>query len=294
MSKNIKTALISFGFVILCIISYIVYAVDGFDKLYEFFGISNKYPYNFVRFIDVGQGDCALIHSNGKYVLIDAGCNNDNGIALSTKLRDYNVKSIECIIVTHDDDDHAGGVYKVLEDFDVKAIVCSKYSYTDKEEIVYKAIDLAEQKGTAVLSVDSGDKLFFGDAEFKFLWIDEKSSSGNNRSVVTRVSMDGKVFFFSGDINSSVEERMLEAGIDVKCDILKAAHHGSAWSSSEEFLDKARPTYCVVSCSKDNMYGFPSEPFLSRISERDIILYKTYESGDITFNTTDLTVYTKK
>ncbi len=294
MSKNIKTALISFGLAVACILAAILYSTDKLDDFAAYFGVSDKCPYNYVRFIDVGQGDCTLIHSNDKYVLIDAGCNDDNGLRLSEKLRDYDVKRIDCIIVSHDDDDHAGGVYKIIEDFDVEAVVCSKYSFIDKESNMYKVLDIAERRNTEILNAKAGDKLFFGDAEFKFLWIDEQTQSDNNRSLVTRVTLDGKIFFFGGDINSTVEKRMIESGIDVKCDILKAAHHGSAWSTSEEFLDKARPTYCVVSCSDDNLYGFPSETFLSRIHDRDIILYATYLDGDITFNTSDIKIYTKK
>ncbi len=294
MSKRIRLALVSFGCLALMLASCIVYFNHGFDKLAMKLGISNKYPYNFVRFIDVGQGDCTLIHSDGKYVLIDTGSNEDDGLALSKKLRDYNIKRIECIIISHDDDDHAGGLYKILQDFDVEAIICSSYSFRDKESNLYKTVELANEKGTALLDVKVGDKLFFGFAEFKFLWIDGETTSNNNRSLVTRVSLDGSTFLFTGDINSTVEKRILESDIDVKCDIYKAAHHGSAWSSSEEFLDAARPAYCVVSCSKDNMYGFPTEAFLKRISERGIKLYKTYERGDITFNTTKANVSFKK
>lgn len=294
MSKRIKLALVSFGCLALMLASCIVYFNNGFDKLAIKLGISNKCPYNFVRFIDVGQGDCALIHSDGKYVLIDTGSNEDDGMALSRKLRDYNVERIECIIISHDDDDHAGGAAKIIEDFDVEAIICSDYSFRDKESNIYKTVNLAKEKGTAVLNVNVGDKLFFGFAEFKFLWIDNNTTTNNNRSIVTRVSLDGCTFLFTGDINSTIEKRLLKNNVDVKCDVYKAAHHGSSWSNCEEFLDAARPDYCVVSCSKDNMYGFPTEAFLKRLSERNVKLYKTYERGDITFNTTKANVSFKK
>ncbi len=294
MSKNIKVAVISFAFAVLSIIACIIYCLDAYDTVFKWFGISNKCSYNYVKFIDVGQGDCTLIHTDDRYILIDTGNNVDDGIALANKLKEYNVKKIECVIISHDGTDHAGGLYKILSDFEVGAIVCNQYAFADENAAIYRAVELAEEKGVKIVNAESGDKLYFGAAEFNFIWNDYKADSNNSTSLVTRLYLDGRIFLFCGDISQSVEKRMIDSGIDVKCDVLKAAHHGSAYSSSELFLDIAKPKYCVVSCSIDNNFGFPAEPFLSRISERDIKLYVTYRDGDITFNTSDSTVFTKK
>ncbi len=294
MNYRIKIIIITVCLAICAVFGVIIDETYGFEQLYKDFALSNKYDYNFVKFIDVGQGDCALIHSDDKFILIDAGINNDDGIKLSGKLREYDVHKIECIIVSHDDDDHAGGIYKILNDFDVKAIVCGDNSFKGDSLNTNNVLEAALKTGTDILTAEVGDSLSFGDAQFKFLWLDRETESNNNASLVTRLTMDGKVFLFGGDINAAVEKRIIESGVSVKCDVLKAAHHGSGYSSCDEFLDKAKPSYCVVSCSSDNQYGFPSESFLNRIHSRDIKLYVTAQVGDITFNTTDMEVYLKK
>ena len=87
---------------------------------------------------------------------------------------------------------------------------------------------------------------------------------------------------------------MLKYGIDVQCDVLKASHHGSNSSTGNEFLDAARPAYCVISCEADSMYGFPTEQVMSRLHNRNIKTYVTYLDGDIIFNTTEMSVSAKK
>jgi len=294
MSKHLLSALIAFGLVILIVVSCVAYCFDAFDDVFAWFGISNKSPYSYVEFLYVGQGDATLVHSNDNYILIDTGCNLDDGIGIVEQLRERNVKKLECIIISHDDDDHAGGLYNILENFQVGAIVCSEYSFLDEEATVYNAVRLAEVKKVEIVNAKAGDRLFFGDAEFNFIWIDKKSDSNNDRSLVVRLNMGGYVFLFSGDISQAVEERMLAYGIDVSCDVLKVAHHGSKNSSSDKFLDAAKPKYCVVSCDDDNSYGFPSEQFLSRAHQRNIKVYVTYRDGSIVFNTTENTVLAKK
>ncbi|MBR3594483.1 MAG: MBL fold metallo-hydrolase [Clostridia bacterium] len=294
MSKNVRNALISFGVVILIILSCIIYYSDYYDDIANYFGINSSSRYNFVRFIDVGQGDCTLIHSDGKYVLIDAGAADNDGTRLAETLHELNVTEIECVIISHDDDDHTGGLRRILNEFDVEAVVSSKYSFIDDTKAINDIISAAKSSDTKMLVAEAGDRLFFGGAEFKFLWIDRETESNNERSLVTGLYLDGWTFFFGGDISETVEKRILESEVDVRCDVLKAAHHGSAYSTSEEFLDKAKPKYCVVSCSDTNSYGFPAEKFLSRISDRDIKLYATYRDGDIIFNTTKTEVYVKK
>lgn len=265
-----------------------------FDSLFSYFGLDGNVDYNYVSFLDVGQADCSLIHSDGKFVLIDSGGNFDDGIKVLRALRQRNVRKIDYIIISHDHTDHAGGIDEILSNLSVGAIVCSETAFDDSEsEFENDVLEVSNKYKTPIVTAKSGDSIVVEDAKIDFIWFD-KNAAENDDSLVCLLTMDNTRFLFSGDITSKTERKMLDNNVDVSCDVLKAAHHGSKSGSCNEFLAAAQPTYCVVSCGEDNQYGFPSADFLKRIKQHDIQLYVTADDGHITFNTTNNNISLKK
>ena len=85
-----------------------------------------------------------------------------------------------------------------------------------------------------------------------------------------------------GDAEALAEADMLENGIDISADVLKAGHHGSSTSTSKAFLDKVAPSVAVIQCGKDNSYGHPAQAVLDRLTEAGAAVYRTDQAGDIT------------
>ncbi len=284
MNKKRRELLKLLAVLFLVCVSLVLEYTGCYEKIFSFFKLSNTRESDCVVFLDVGQADCTLIYNDGKYMLMDAGGSFDNGFSVLCKLRAYGVDRLECIVLSHSHSDHAGGLYTILNNFEVGSIICQPNAFDDDTMMSQNILDAASKNGTDIVSAVVGDSVRFGSARFDFIWMDESDESNNN-CLVTMVDCDGIRFFFGGDITGGVEKRMLKAGVDVDCDVLKAAHHGSAGSSCDEFLTAASPACCVVCCGEDNIYGFPTEKFLSRIYSQNIKLYTTAQNGDITFYT---------
>ncbi|MBQ1231096.1 MAG: MBL fold metallo-hydrolase [Clostridia bacterium] len=247
---------------------------------------------NTVRFLDVGQADCTLVENNGRFFLIDAGNNVDDGFKVEKKLRFYGVDTIEGVVLSHLHSDHIGGLLTVLENFSVKNIYLS--DVCDREDPLYlEIISATNRKETKVVYLKKNDKIVMGTATFTVLWTPQ-SANENNASLVLGAECDELTFFFGGDISSTEERKMLDNNVISRFNILKASHHGSKNSGCDEFLDAVSPQYCVCFCGKDNDYSFPNEEFVNRIKKRGIVMYTTAENGDIVFNTKDKTVSLEK
>ncbi len=252
------------------------------------FGRNENYDY--VRFLDIGQADCTLIHTSGKYLLIDAGNNNDDGFKVERKLRSFGVSELEAIIVSHGDSDHAGGLYRTMQSVDVKRIICSD-SFFDECGVLADSIkNIASENVTEIITAKAGDTFSLGNTKIYFIW-HSATDNANDSSLVALADCGGVRIFFGGDISRKTEQEIINSGISVDCDILKASHHGSNGSSCDTFLSEASPEYCVACCGKDNIYGFPAKGFCERISAHGIKLYTTAQNGDITVNTEDKSIF---
>ena len=216
--------------------------------------IQNYDPSDKVVFLDVGQGDSCLIMSRGKSVLIDGGTTQEGSYVLPDVLDHYKIKSVDIAIITHFDEDHAGGVLYLQDEGRVKNLIRS---------------------GDDMLN---GDYLSAGNACLKAIWPD-KAVDGNPGSVVTVAEVDGVRILLTGDIDIDCENQMIDRITDI--DILKVAHHGSKYSSSLEFLEKAKPEIAVISVALDNDYGHPAPEVLDRLGEVEAKIYQTSKNGSI-------------
>lgn len=235
-------------------------------------------------FIDVGQGDSALITTPTKdYILIDTGTSSSKN-DLAAHLRKAGVDEIDYLVLSHPHNDHIGGARKVLEDYKVNCIIMPNVvSNTAQFEKLYDAIVLEKQDGCCVYTAQAGDRYEIGGCVMSMIGpaqIDENDLNGCSASLVfTYGEFDA---LFTGDAESKAEEQMLASGAKLDCELYKVAHHGSDTSSSAGFISAVSPELSVISCGKNNSYGHPHTTIVQRLHDAGSEIYVTSELGTIT------------
>lgn len=219
-----------------------------------------------VHFIDVGQGDSALLLSGGQAVLIDAGT-AESGAAVVRYLEELGVIELYGAVATHPHADHIGGMAQVIEAFPIEHFYLGPE--TQNTATYSGMLDALEEAGVQPVIPADGDELVFDSgASLTFLGPadDVPKSNLNDRSLITLFRAGDQDVLFMGDAESAAEESLLAHHPALTCDVLKVGHHGAATSSSEEFLQAVRPSTAVISCGVDNDYGHPSDQTLQNLS----------------------------
>lgn len=239
------------------------------------------------HFIDVGQGDAALIRTEKGDILIDAGTNASED-ELKAYLDSLGVTDIEYAVFTHPHEDHIGGADMVLDTYNVKNVVLPDATSTSKNfERMMDAIE-AEKCGVIEATPDKTFKV--GELTCTILApISTSYTETNDYSVVIRADYGETSVLFTGDAETHSEEEMLERyrfkGL-LDCDLLKVGHHGSDTSSSQAFLDAVTPVYAVISVGEGNSYGHPIRAILARYEAMKAEIYRTDLEGSIVFTST--------
>ena len=239
------------------------------------------------HFIDVGQGDAALIRTEKGDILIDAGTNSSED-ELKAYLDRLGVTDIEYAVFTHPHEDHIGGADMVLNTYNVKNVVLPDATSTSKTfERMMDAIE-AEKCGVIEATPDKTFKV--GELTCTILApISTSYTETNDYSVVIRADYGETSVLFTGDAETHSESEMLERyrfkGL-LDCDLLKVGHHGSDTSSSQAFLDAVTPVHAVISVGEGNTYDHPKQEILARYEAMRITIHRTDKEGSIVFTTT--------
>ena len=243
-----------------------------------------------VSFIDVGQGDCILIESE-KTVLIDCG-ENDCYNKVSAFLKSRGIGKIDILIATHQHTDHIGCMSKIVDEYEIGRIVIPRPpADLVLPTRVYEALLFSvNDKGLRFTAAQAGYiyKLSSAEDAPKLTILaplpDDDFDDLNDYSVICRLDYRKRSFLFTGDLTEKGEQALIGRNADVKADVLKVGHHGSAYSSSREFLAKVHPGLAVISVAAENDYGHPSDEALERI-ERYAKVLRTDRNGDISIYT---------
>jgi len=239
-----------------------------------------------VHIIDVGQGDAIAIRfSNGKTMLVDSGTES-----YRDKLTNYldNVvlnksKEIDYVVLTHPDIDHSSNMKYIIDNYKVKNFFRPQiYEFYENKEPyctneVYRDMLVSLDYSDANIYFHKDMEIVDGDISIKFLTIFDtdviiSKLDTNQFSPVIIVSDNNRKIMLTGDIDTKIEEKLIEKYPEelLDIDIIKLAHHGSKYSNSEEFLNIITPDYVCVSTG-ENSYGHPANDTIERLLKYDTL-----------------------
>ncbi len=235
-----------------------------------------------VHVIDVGQGSSTfIVGADGKTMLYDAGGdNNGSGRIIVDYIKNAGYEHIDVAIFTHPHADHINGAPAVFEELEVGSVYYPKVTHTTKT--FERFVDAVREAGLKFKTAKAGVEIPFGETNLVLLSpISEKYKDLNDYSATAKLTWKGSSVLLTGDSEKISENEMVESGEDLNVDLLLVPHHGSSTSSTDEFLNKTRPDYAIISSAKDNSYGHPHKEVVNRLNERNIKFYNTAESGTV-------------
>lgn len=246
-----------------------------------------------VAFLDVGQGDAAVIFfPQGKVMVIDGGGSPDGNFdpgerIVAPYLWKEKRKKIDYLVNTHPHPDHLQGLLFLLKNFEVGQIWGNGES--NREDPWSE--EFQQLAGKHFLAMGREEKpLEINGVKIEFLhpprYLPEKNLFwGNNASLVFRLSFKEVTFLFTGDIEAEAEKEIIGHQDNLATTVLKAPHHGSKTSSTPQFVEKANPTYVVFSVRSGGKYSLPNRVVLERYEKIKAQIFQTNREGAIIFTT---------
>lgn len=228
----------------------------------------------YVYYLDVGQGDSSILLSphNKETIMIDTGGKveykiddwkkkkktyhlSDNTIKF---LKSKGITSFSYMIITHGDADHAKESLNIIENINVKNVVLNSgnTNYLEKE-IISSKINITKKYNLKYFNIVNLNNDMY--------------DNENDNSIVNYITFLGYKFLFMGDASIKVEENLLEKYKITNVDFLKIGHHGSKYSTSENFINTLKPIYSVISVGRNNKYGHPHEEVLENLKNSKIL-----------------------
>jgi competence protein ComEC len=267
-----------------------------------------------IAFLDVGQGDAALVTMpDGTTLLIDGGGRSDfqrrkrtfeldeNGevepferdarsvgeMVVSEYLWQQGLDQVDYILATHADADHIDGLNDVARNFRVRLALLARLPAGDPEFM--KLAATLRQQGIPAAIISRGDQFSFGEVKVDVLWPPPvpgaQAPSANDDSIVLRLSLGQRAFLLTGDIEERAETALVSLQDDLRCDAVKVAHHGSKTSSRQSFTTAVHPELAVISVGLDSPYGHPDARVIERWRATGAEVLTTGERGTINIST---------
>lgn len=244
-----------------------------------------------ILFIDVGQGDAALIECDGRYMLIDGG-DLTAGDRVYNVLEEKGIQHLDILVMSHLHADHIGGLVKALTYASrIDTTLCNTdFAKTETFRKVEHELGINEAK---ILIPHVGEKFTLGSAEIEVV---DVASEEDNDSLVILITYGKTRFLFTGDIEETAQKRIAEKYANesdepYNIDLIKMPHHGSDKSEDNNFDDSTgslyvflrtfMPKYAVISVGEGNKYGHPGERTLSELNDLEAKIYRTDIDGDI-------------
>lgn len=246
--------------------------------------ISKKFK---VDFLDVGQGDAALlVFPNRQTILIDGGPDNSLLRYLGEDLPFYR-RRLDFLIFSHYHTDHITGLIEVLNRYQVGKIIYAPSDFNSPtltsfwKAVFDNTIPVQEIVNRATLNLSHGCRADF---------LNPKSFGAKkdpNNSLLVKIDCLKKSILFTGDNNADVEKKLLASDWDLKADVLKEPHHGSNSAGTKEFLQAVNPSLTVISVGANNHFGHPSPSLLRRLEALHIKYWRTDLLGNLKMSWTD-------
>lgn len=229
--------------------------------------------------LNVGQGQSIYVESGGKTLLYDCGGNGGNaGETAARFLESHGRFRLDCLVISHYDTDHAGGVEQLLNLVQVDKLFLP--NTPDQGGLQQSILNCAAGKDCEVHFVTEDLTLRFGNGE-AFLYAPLSDRSDNEGSIAAQFRFGTFDMLMTGDMGVETERKLLRTHDLSGVEVLVAGHHGAKGSTGEALLETAEPAYVLVSVG-DNSYGHPAPQTLKRIQESGALVYRTDQCGNIT------------
>lgn len=235
--------------------------------------------------LDVGQGDCLILRfPDGKIGLIDAGNSESKArLRIAPFLEWLGARRLDFVVATHADADHIGGLAYLVENFEVGLFITGP---DRADSIAYAELMRAlGRKKIHVHQAHAGEKIRGARGVEIEVLSPAGAPDGNNASVVLLIDYGEIEILLTGDIERPAEKRILARGAARDVDVLKVAHHGSATSTSEAFLDAFKPEIAIVSAGRNNRFGHPSPIVVGRLTDHGATIARTDLLGTLQLRT---------
>ncbi|MCH5280111.1 MAG: DNA internalization-related competence protein ComEC/Rec2 [Lachnospiraceae bacterium] len=235
--------------------------------------------------LDVGQGECIVIEEkSGLNIMVDGGSSDISEVGkyrMVPYLKSHGISRLDYVFLSHGDLDHLSGIKEILEDADmgitIGYLVMTKFALEDADYA--SLVNLAKKQNVRLLYVTEGDLFALGNTAWRCLYPHrEERGEGNDQSMVLAMECRGTKMLFTGDLSEEKEKELLLTDVD----ILKCGHHGSKYSTSENFLKNCKPEAALISAGRNNTYGHPHQETLKRLTNAGSKVYATNEGGAIT------------
>ena len=237
-----------------------------------------------VWFLDVGQGDCTVVVCDGESMIIDGGPAGASQYVYSFVREELGLDHLDYMVSTHPHEDHLSGLEAVLNAVPVDLILSPVTEWNTKR--FERFMKYADLQGVPVSVPAAGDTLRLGGATVTVLqcWPEAvrwRENDVNDMSIVIRIDYGDTSFLVTGDTEEASEHMMIDSGLPLQADVLRVAHHGSTYSTTEEFLSAVSPAYAVISCGQDNEYFHPHGRVLNQLRKNDVWLFRTDLQGTV-------------
>jgi len=242
-----------------------------------------------VKVMDVGQGDGIVIFGpTGIVAVMDAGPGS-GGLKIADELRSRGIRKIDYAILSHAHLDHLGGFLRLMEKVDIGEIIDPAFPHTGK---TYKRfLKQVEARGVKYTVARRGMEISLGPGVRLTLLAPEEPllsgtrSDANANTIVARLDFGSVCILLTGDAELPTEDRLLAGDQPIQCPVLKVAHHGSAHSTSERWLERVKPQIAVISAGRRNRYGHPKPETLRRLEAAGARIYRTDLHGNVSVRT---------
>jgi len=256
------------------------------------FKFKNSFDTNgYVYFLDVGQGDSAVVITplRKEVIMIDTGgVVNFNKETWQQRTRQYSISyntiiflkslgisKLDVLVLSHGDYDHLGEAKNLVENFNVEKVIFNCGEFNELEQELIEVLDkkkIPYYSCVKELNIDDNKLYFLNNKDY---------GNENDNSSVIYTELNNYKFLFMGDAGVEVEEDLIQKYNLKNIDVLKVGHHGSKTSSSKNFINAIEPKCSLVSVGKNNRYGHPNDNVLENLEDSKI--YRTDQDGSIMF-----------